>query len=254
MTGLARSLLLVPARNEWATVGTVVQVARRLGYDVCVVDDCSDDATADSAEAAGAHVVRLPVKLGVGAAVRCGLRWALAQGYDTVVQVRGDGRYDPEQVKALLAAMGDTGADMVIGSRVADGAGPVRRLAMRLLSARVRRVAGVRVVDASSEFRAIRRPLLDRLADSYPPEYHTVGALIAAGRMGAKIVEQPIVTRPDRRGSGRGVTLWYLMRAIVAFVLFPRRERPLRLLVAAIGQPRSTITGRRGSARSHGLR
>jgi hypothetical protein len=92
-----------------------------------------------------------------------------------------------------------SGADMVVGSRFVQGAGPyelhgARRLAMRTLSVRVRRVAGVSVSDTSSGFRAIRRPLLDSFAADYPVEYlgDTVEALIEAGRAGARIIEQPI--------------------------------------------------------------
>jgi glycosyltransferase involved in cell wall biosynthesis len=230
-------LLVMPALNEERSVGGVVRASRRLDYDVCVVDDGSIDSTAERAADAGAHVLRLPVNLGVGGALRCGFRWALHHGYDTVVQVDADGQHDPGQVEVLLEALHDSGADMVIGSRFADGAGPyqvhgARRLAMRILSARVRRVAGVRVLDSSSGFRAIRRPLLDRFAADYPVEYlgDTVEALIEAGCAGARIVEHPIAMTPRANGSGSAgsiASLWYVLRVIVAIELLHNR-RPAR--------------------------
>jgi glycosyltransferase involved in cell wall biosynthesis len=241
MSALGRVLLIVPALNEELSVGSVVHSARRSGFDVCVVDDGSADETAERAMSAGADVLRLPVNLGVGGALRCGFRWALRHGYDTVVQVDADGQHDPDQVVVLLAALTDSGADMVIGSRFAEGAGPyrvrgVRRLAMRLLSARVGRVAGVKIRDSSSGFRAIRRPLLDRFASQYPVEYlgDTVEALIDAGCAGAVIVEHPIAMAPRAHGkasAGALTSFWYVLRVIVAIELVHKRSKvPLRPL------------------------
>jgi len=228
-------LLIVPALDEESSVANVVKLARRAGYDVCVVDDGSVDATAERAAGAGAEVLRLPVNLGVGGALRCGFRWALRNGYDVVVQVDADGQHDPDQVQLLLQALRDSGADMVVGSRFADGhedysVGTIRRLAMRALSARVRRVAGVRVLDASSGFRAIRRPLLDSFAAEYPVEYlgDTVEALIQAGCAGAKVLERPVVMTQREHGSpsaGSVASLWYVLRVLVSIELVHRRRR-----------------------------
>ena len=232
-------LLVVPALNEERSVGAVVHASRHAGFDVCVVDDGSTDSTARRAADAGAHVLHLPVNLGVGGALRCAFRWALHHGYDTVVQVDADGQHDPGQVSVLLAAMWEQDADMVVGSRFVDGAAPysirgIRRLAMRMLSARVRRVARVDVRDSSSGFRAIRRPLLDRFAAEYPVEYlgDTVEALIDAGCAGARIIEHPIAMTPREYGSGSAgslASLWYVLRVIVAIeLLHKRRNAPLR--------------------------
>jgi glycosyltransferase involved in cell wall biosynthesis len=230
----ARVLLVVPAFNEERSVAGVVEVARRLGHNVCVIDDGSSDSTAKRAAAAGAQVLRLPVNLGVGGALRCGFRWAVENGYDTVVQVDADGQHDPAQVQELLDVLYDSDADMVIGSRFVAGAGhyPVhgmRRLAMRILSMRVARVGHVKVLDSSSGFRAIRRPLLDRFASDYPVEYlgDTAEALIEAGCAGAKVVEHPIAMTPRLHGeasAGAIKSLWYVMRLLVAIELQHKRR------------------------------
>lgn len=234
-TGNNRVLLLVPALNEERTVASVVRTARDAGYDVCVIDDGSTDATQERAVAAGANVLRMPVNIGVGGALRCGFRWALGHGYDTVVQVDADGQHDPHQVHMLLGALRKSGADMVIGSRFVDGAGEydvswARRFAMRTLSRRAARSTGVRVHDPTSGFRAIRRPLLDRFAANYPVEYlgDTVEALIEAGRSGARVVEEPITMSARQHGSGsagRLASLWYTLRVLVAIELMHKRRR-----------------------------
>jgi glycosyltransferase involved in cell wall biosynthesis len=230
----ARVLAIVPALNEERSVAAVVEATHGAGYDVCVVDDGSTDLTGVRAREAGATVLTVPLNLGVGGALRCGFRWALANGYDVVVQVDADGQHDPGEVTALLETMRETDADMVIGSRFAAGAGSyevrsARRFAMGLLSRRVERTIGTKVADTTSGFRAIRRPLLDQFAASYPVEYlgDTVEALIEAGRSGAKIVERPISASPRAHGSGSAGTLasiWYIARVLIAIELMHNRR------------------------------
>jgi glycosyltransferase involved in cell wall biosynthesis len=230
-----RVLVIVPALNEERTVGDVVASTRALGYDVCVVDDGSTDATAARARAAGATVLGVPLNLGVGGALRCGFRWALAAGYDAVVQLDADAQHDPHEIDALIVAMKEANADMVVGSRFATGAGaydvhPARRFAMSLLARRAERATGTRVVDSTSGFRAIRRPLLDQFAASYPVEYlgDTVEALIEAGQAGAKVVEHPISAAPRAHGSGSAglvASTWYVARVLIAVELMHNRRR-----------------------------
>ena len=225
----------MPALNEERSVAAVVRATLAAGLPVCVVDDGSTDATAATARGAGATVLSLPLNLGVGGALRCGFRYALAAGYDRVVQVDADGQHDPAQIATLLGVLDDTGADMVIGSRFAEGSGAyevhgLRRLAMRALARRAAKATGMRVADSTSGFRAIRRPLLDRFAADYPVEYlgDTVEALIEAGRAGAHVVEHPIAMATREHGSGsagRLASVWYVVRVIIAIELMHNRTR-----------------------------
>jgi len=227
---------VIPAFNEEQTVGTVVRATLAAGLPVCVIDDGSTDATGELARAAGATVLRLPLNLGVGGALRCGFRFAIANDYEAVVQVDADGQHDPTEVALLLDVLVETGADMVIGSRFADGSGPyevagLRRLAMRSLARRAARATGFRVSDSTSGFRVIRRPLLDRFATAYPIEYlgDTVEALIEAGRCGARVVEHPIAMTARTHGNSsarRAASLWYMVRVLIAIELVHNRSRP----------------------------
>jgi glycosyltransferase involved in cell wall biosynthesis len=176
-------------------------------YDVVVVDDGSTDGTAAAAREAGALVVQLPFNLGVGGAVRAGLRWAEGHAYDRAIVVDADGQHDPHGIDALVAAL-DDGADMALGSRFAPGAPPyhvgrVRRIAMSHLRFVVRRVAHRRFTDVTSGFRAFDRPVLELLARSYPAEYlaDTVEALLMVSYAGFRVDEVPIAMRP--RAGGR---------------------------------------------------
>src|ERR687891_301483 len=99
-----RRVAIVPARNEEEAIGGVVREIRAFdpGLEVVVVDDGSTDRTAAAAEAAGAHVVRLPFNLGIGGAVQTGFQYALAHGFDLAVRLDGDGQHDAGQLPAVI--------------------------------------------------------------------------------------------------------------------------------------------------------
>jgi glycosyltransferase involved in cell wall biosynthesis len=206
----------------------------RHGYDVLVIDDGSVDRTADKARRAGAIVLRLPVNLGVGGALRCGFRYAVTHGYSTVVQCDADGQHDPAQITVLLDTMRTEHADLVVGSRFAlDDAtyevGAVRRVVMHRLAHLASRRTGVTITDATSGFRAIGGRLLGSFAASYPAEYlgDTIEALAQASRSGFKVVQVGVRMRPRAAGistSSSAASVWYLVRVVAAVWL--QRFRP----------------------------
>src|SRR4051812_27127463 len=91
-----RVLIIVPAWNEEATVGSVIHEVRATlpEADILVVNDGSTDRTATVAKAAGARVLELPINLGVGGAMRAGYTYAYRNSYDRTVQLDADGQHD----------------------------------------------------------------------------------------------------------------------------------------------------------------
>jgi glycosyltransferase involved in cell wall biosynthesis len=230
-----RVLIVMPALNEQASVGDVIAQVRNSmpGMDVLVVDDGSVDETAKLARAAGAEVARLAVNLGVGGAMRTGFRYALARGYDVVVQVDADGQHDPEEVNELLRNLDD--ADIVIGSRFAGkGAykarGP-RKYAMVALSVVFSRLARTRLTDVTSGFKAMGPRALRLFGAYYPAEYlgDTVESLVMAIRAGLRIREVPVIMRERAGGTPSHSPIKsavYLGRAGLALLLALIRRRP----------------------------
>jgi glycosyltransferase involved in cell wall biosynthesis len=236
-----RTLVIIPAKNEGAALGAVLESLRATvgRFDVAVVDDGSTDDTAAVAQRGGATVLSLPYNLGIGGALRLGFRYAVAQGYDRAVQFDGDGQHDASQIAALLAAL-DAGANMAIGNRFApgddnDGHGDydvsaVRGWAMGLLRLAVRQFTGRRFTDTSSGFRAFDAQVLIYFAHTYPAEYmESVEALMLACRAGFRVDEVPVRmhARSDGVASTRNLRLVYhYLRLLLVMTASVGRRRP----------------------------
>lgn len=238
--GTGKLLVVIPAWNEAASVGHVVEHVRGRGYDVLVVDDGSADATRVEAERHGAATVRLPVNLGVGAALRCGFVYAVQHGYDAVVQVDADGQHPVKDIDLLREEVGRTNAHLVTGSRFGGTAGGMkvgllRRLVMTILARSASRATKTRITDATSGFRLIRQPLLGEFARSFPAHYlgDTYEALVGAGRAGYLVREVPVVMQErvhGRSSASRLAAVRFTLRAsIVAAVGIEVRIAPLDL-------------------------
>ena len=96
-----------PAFNEAENVGPVIEAMPKeiAGYHVVpiVIDDHSDDGTADAARVGGALVATLPIRRGGGMALRVGYDIALRLGADIVVSLDADGQHLPEEIPVLIA-------------------------------------------------------------------------------------------------------------------------------------------------------
>lgn len=229
-----RVLAIVPAFNESESIASVLSELQSLDYplEVVVVDDGSSDDTAAVAQQYGVEVLKLPFNLGVGGAVRAGIRFASEFDFDAAVQVDADGQHDPATLKKLFDEI-QAGSDFVIGSRFADGAadyhaGSTRRLAMRLIGLLVRNKTGLTLSDPTSGLRAFSRRAIDALATTYPTDYlDSVESLLQASGKGLKISEVATSMR-DRQGgvaSNRGLKLLYhYMRLLLVATSFARTK------------------------------
>ena len=157
-----RSLtIVIPAKNEGTAIGDVVSRAKAAcpSAEIIVVDDGSEDDTASAAESAGARVLRHPVSLGNGAAIKSGVRVAES---DLIACLDGDGQHNPEDLPRLIDRI-DAGFDMVIGARSAGGHASVGRLfANGFYNEVATRLTNQRIVDLTSGFRVAKAGLFKR--------------------------------------------------------------------------------------------
>lgn len=221
-------LVIVPAWNEEQNVGLTVReiLAADAAYDVVVVDDGSEDATADVARSAGAIVLTLPFNMGVGGAMKTGFTYAKRHGYLRAIQVDADGQHNPADIARVVGGLEI--ADISIGARFAevgdyDARGP-RRWAMRFLASVLSRVTRAHLTDATSGFRAANARAIDQYVRYYPAEYlgDTIDSLVAAAHAGLRVTQVPVAMRPRMHGrpsQGPIGSTVYLCRSVFALGL-----------------------------------
>ena len=195
--------VVIPALNEEATIGAVVRaVPREIASEVIVVDNGSDDHTAERAREAGARVVLEPQR-GYGRACRAGVR-ALAPDCRIVVFLDGDGSDCPELMGRLVQPIIEGTHDFVIGSRTRGKREPgsmnfQQVFAGRVAGILVRALYGVRYTDMCP-FRAIRRDALDHLKMREETYGWNLEMQMRAARARLRILEVPVDHR--RRAGG----------------------------------------------------
>jgi len=149
--------VVIPCHNEELSVTDLVREARRLLPLVLVLDDCSEDRTAVRAVEAGAEVVRRLEYPGKGAAVKAGIEAAIARGCAWAITLDGDGQHRPEDIPAFLRCAEQTGAALVVGTRMhhAEEIPRVRRAVNRWMSRQISSLAGRTLPDSQCGFRLI---------------------------------------------------------------------------------------------------
>lgn len=115
MTNENKVLALIPAYNEAERIACVITGTSKY-LPVLVVDDGSDDATAQVSRDNGAEVLRYEPNRGKGAALMAGFRYAMEQGYEAVLTLDADGQHDPDEIPLFLEEF-TRGADLIIGKR-----------------------------------------------------------------------------------------------------------------------------------------
>lgn len=152
----------MPAYNEERSIAMMVHGCKKYVDTVVVVDDGSSDSTAETAESAGAYVIRHNMNGGYGAALRTCFETARTLDADKMVIIDSDGQHDPEEIPKLLRPLGK-GVDLVIGSRLCTGKNipAYRKVGMKVLDIATNAVGGINVTDTQSGFRAYGKRAID---------------------------------------------------------------------------------------------
>lgn len=230
-------LLVIPAHNEEENIQLVLDELAELnyGFDVLVVNDESSDRTQEVLDRRGQRSIRLSSNLGYGGAVQSGFKYALAHGYDFVVQMDGDCQHDPASIPTLLEPVVSGQSDVALGSRfigkVTYQVPALRKAGIALFRSVVSYFIGQRITDPTSGFQALNRKVLAFYADdTYPMDYPDSDVLLELHFSGFKIREVPVVMRPRLRGvsiHGGWQTFYYLAKMFLAiFMVLLRHFRP----------------------------
>lgn len=190
--------VVIPALNEALRIRGVVQSALRHCPNVIVVDDGSDDGTAQAIADLPVTVLRHPTRMGKGAGLRDGFAEALRRGFDAVLSMDGDGQHDGDDIPRLLAAANRYPGWIVIGARLRKRANQptYRRLANEFGDWGITWGTGYQVADSQSGQRlypAAICALTDIPGEDFVFEAQIV--MSAAQRLGTRCVSVPIEAR-----------------------------------------------------------
>lgn len=217
--------VIIPAWNEAGTVAGVVERAYAQGAArVVVVDDRSQDGTAEAAREAGAVVLRPMFRLGAWGAVQTGLRYAMSKRAELVVTMDADGQHQAEFIPKLLSPILAGEADVVIGSYPERGS-RARRTAWVLF----RKVTGIDFEDLTSGFRAYCPAAIRLLASPQATliDYQDLGVLLLLEHSGLRIMERPVAMLLRSYGHSRIFNTWFSVARymLVSMVLSVSKSR-----------------------------
>jgi len=233
-------VVTIPALNEEKTIAQVVRgVPRNIpGIDeveVIVVNDGSTDNTPIEAADAGAIVINLPGGGGLGMVFRTGFEHAMRRGADFIVNIDGDGQFNPADIAKLVHPLLEDLADFVTCSRFADPAlRPQMPMVKYLGNHAVTRMinwvcGGTSFTDVSCGFRAFNREAAYRLT-LFGRFTYTQETFIDLFAKGLRIVEVPLKVRGVREHGKSRIASSILKYASNSFPIILRAMRDIQPL------------------------
>ena len=200
----SKIIVAIPAFNEGPTIGSVVLKARQFASEVVVVDDGSQDDTAETAELAGARVIQHARNLGKGVAIRSAWLYARQHSPEAFVLLDGDHQHDPNDIPRLMEKVLSGKSDLVIGVRWGKTSGmPMyRRMGKRALDyATAAATKNGILTDSQSGYRVFSRRALECLEPTEDGLSIESQLLLEAQERNLRIEEVHIDSRYDLDGS-----------------------------------------------------
>jgi glycosyltransferase involved in cell wall biosynthesis len=224
-----RVSVVLPAFNEEANIERALEEAsatagRLFGeYEIVVVDDGSEDGTAELARrfadrSGDVRVISHGRNRGYGEALRTGF---LSSRLDYVFFTDADLQFDMNELERFLPYAGTV--DVVVGYRVSRQDRTTRRLIGIAWNLLVRVLFYVPVRDIDCAFKLMNRRVLETI------DIESVGAMVNTelmvklGRRGASVVEVGVSHHPRRAGEARGANPRVIATAILELLRMRKR-------------------------------
>jgi len=199
----------IPALNEenaiksiiercLATKPKIIEKTPVTEVDIVVISDGSTDRTVEYAKSySEIDVIVFPKNRGYGAAIMGG--WEKSQG-DLLSFLDADGTCDPNYFVEMITKMEETGADIVLGSRM----GPtskmpkIRRLGNLIFATILGVLSKRKLTDSASGMRIIRKSSLPRILP-LPSGLHFTPAMSARALMDRELIIEEIPMHYEER-------------------------------------------------------
>lgn len=175
----SKILALLPAYNEAAHLGGVLEAVKQHIGDILVVDDGSKDETAAIARNSGVELLSRGYNCGKGQSLRDGYTWALKNGYDAVIMLDSDGQHDPARIPEFIEKYNASAPHLIIGARNYSEIPLRRRIPNKIGKALFSAAVGENIPDNQSGYRMLDRVLMERMLESGESGYQFEVEMIA---------------------------------------------------------------------------
>jgi len=228
-------IVTIPAFNEEKNIKPVIAGIKKVmdsgkySYKILVADDGSTDKTAAVAKSSGAVVYSHPKNYGLAETFRTEIKKSLEMGADIIIHIDADGQYDAGEAPKLLKEI-KNGNDLVLGSRFAgriESMPFVNRIGNIAFSKAISHIAGIKVSDAQTGFRAFNRKVAELPIIS--KHTYTQEQIIRAVKAKLKVREVPIYFA-KRDGKSRLISnpFEYAVKAWINLMRIYRDYEPLK--------------------------
>jgi polyprenyl-phospho-N-acetylgalactosaminyl synthase len=164
--------VIMPCYNEKKHISKVIDNTLNYSTNLVVVDDGSTDSTFSIVSAktsklnpvSGAclYVLRHPVNLGKGAALKTGVEFALERNAKKIIFIDSDDQHEPCEIPKFTSLLDKY--DIVFGSRKLNNKmPPLLRLGNYFLTQFARFLFGVTLIDTQSGYRAFSSSIYDTI-------------------------------------------------------------------------------------------
>lgn len=226
----------MPALNEEESIRAVLEDVPSYVDQVIVINDGSTDRTAEIASATGATVLNHNMPMGLGVVFLTGIREALRQKFDVLVNMDSDGQFDPKDIEKLVSPIIDGQADFVTASRFANKElipkMPKAKLyGNRLMSRLISFLTGRRFYDVSCGFRAYSFDTVLKI-NLFGKYTYTQETFLDLAFKQAQIREVPVSVLGEREHGESKIAsnlFLYAYKSITIILRSFRDYKPLRL-------------------------
>ena len=230
-----KTLVVMPTFQEANSLVATIEglLSEVPEVDILVVDDNSQDGTAQIADSLAAKHDRVAVlhrasKQGLGPAYIEGFRYAFTNNYYSVVEMDADGSHQASDLPRLLEANREV--DLVIGSRWIAGGSvqnwPYSRLFLsKFGNLYARLMLGTSIFDMTSGFRVYRSEFLKRLiASPVSSQGYSFQVELAYRASKTGVVREVPITFIERAEGRSKMTFGIVLEALIKIQLWGIRR------------------------------
>lgn len=150
--------VVIPAYNESKTIKNIIEELKSRKFNIIIVDDGSTDKTYEIASKSinnsNGLIYKHVLNRGVGAALKTGIKAALARNAEIIVTFDADGQHDPDDISNLCQPIIDGKADVVNGMRNFNEMPASKKLGNQIMNVITQIFYGIKVNDSQTGFKA----------------------------------------------------------------------------------------------------